>query len=319
MTDVEALARTLSRLMVQGDRLSALAQLKASAPTIKLGQRQRLVNSLQKEIRERAEIDTQALAAALADLVPTEPTSVSTLPAGVPTPGGSVDYTAPTPTLAAVSAAATSAAAPATLQPASSPPQRNEAAVYHIFGDSHTHVLAALECSTHAILVYPFVAGSAMGLRRADSRSGYRTALEADLARVGHEDGVVFKFGQVDVDFVYYLKLAEQPGLHFNSFAADSIAKCAPSPQWAASLTARELLPGGRAATHTRRTTGCCSQIPGLRPRCHRGAREARREPQALLPHDAAPNGGNRPASTRVALHAPLHVRHDGRSRAMGS
>eukprot|EP00966_Prymnesium_polylepis_P318871 7364561-Prymnesium_polylepis.2 len=182
--ELAALSTELAGLVEQGDRLAALSSLKTALPALKLGRRQLLVNGLQKELRESQAIDVRALAAALADLMPFD----------ADTPG------------------------------ATASPSARVRTVYHIFGDSHTHVLAALHCDSHAVFAYPFVAGSAMGLRHAASRSGYRTALEADLEHVGPEDGVVFKFGQVDVDFVYYLKLVDNPTLGFDDFTADSVA-----------------------------------------------------------------------------------------------
>ena len=59
---------------------------------------------------------------------------------------------------------------------------------------------AAADCcspSSQAVLSYPFVAGSAMGLARLDSHSGYRRVLEDALRFVGPQDIVAFKFGQV--------------------------------------------------------------------------------------------------------------------------
>ena len=64
-----------------------------------------------------------------------------------------------------------------------------------------------------------------MGLRHADSITGYREALEGDLYATRPTDLIVLKFGQVDCDFVYYLKLADKPGLDFEAFAADSVSK----------------------------------------------------------------------------------------------
>lgn len=187
------LSRVICLLLEQGDRVAALSQLK-SRTSMKLGTRQRLVNDLQKELRERGATDMNSLAgttlAALSGSDP--PDGADTVAIGTPH----------RPLPAAVGSTA-----------------------IHIFGDSHTHVLAGLECEAHAVFAYPFVAGSAMGLRRADSRSGYRTCLEVDLRQVSAGDTVVFKFGQVDLDFVYYLKLVEDPNLSFDAFAADSVGK----------------------------------------------------------------------------------------------
>ena len=177
---VKELAQSIALLVEQNDRLAALAQLKA-IPTLKLGQRQKCVNGLFRELRECKQIDISALASALmAETCSTDLSEAADL---------------------------------------------REVTVLHIFGDSHTHALAALQCSSHAIFAYPFVAGSAMGLRHADSRSGYRHVLDAGLASVPRAEHVAFKFGQVDVDFVFYLKLVRDPSLSFEAFAADSVSK----------------------------------------------------------------------------------------------
>ena len=96
-----------------------------------------------------------------------------------------------------------------------------------IFGDSHANTFITIESSGGAapLIGYPFTAGSAMGLRHADSITGYREALEGDLYATRPTDLIVLKFGQVDCDFVYYLKLADKPGLDFAAFAADSVSK----------------------------------------------------------------------------------------------
>ena len=96
-----------------------------------------------------------------------------------------------------------------------------------VFGDSHANTFITIESSGGAapLIGYPFTAGSAMGLRHADSITGYREALEGDLYATRPTDLIVLKFGQVDCDFVYYLKLADKPGLDFAAFAADSVSK----------------------------------------------------------------------------------------------
>ena len=63
------LARTLATLLEQNDRIGALSLLKSDAPTLKLGQRQRLVNDCSKAQRERGHVDVEALARSLADLM----------------------------------------------------------------------------------------------------------------------------------------------------------------------------------------------------------------------------------------------------------
>ena len=93
-----------------------------------------------------------------------------------------------------------------------------------IFGDSHANSFISFD-SSPPILAYPYTAGSAMGLRHADSITGYRLALEGDLAETKPSDAVILKFGQVDCDFVYYLKWIDNPSLTFDAFATDSVSK----------------------------------------------------------------------------------------------
>ncbi|EOD23201.1 hypothetical protein EMIHUDRAFT_447872 [Emiliania huxleyi CCMP1516] len=64
-----------------------------------------------------------------------------------------------------------------------------------------------------------------MGLAREDSHSGYRAALLDDLRRVPRGDSVVLKFGQVDCDFVYYLKLVHDASLTFEAHLARSVER----------------------------------------------------------------------------------------------
>lgn len=97
--------------------------------------------------------------------------------------------------------------------------------VLKLFGDSHVNTFITIESTAGVLIAHPYTAGSAMGLRHADSISGYRRALEFDLRGTQTSDGLVLKFGQVDVDFVYYLKWVDDPSLAFDAFAADSVAK----------------------------------------------------------------------------------------------
>uniref|UniRef100_A0A7S0P1N4 Uncharacterized protein n=1 Tax=Calcidiscus leptoporus TaxID=127549 RepID=A0A7S0P1N4_9EUKA len=62
-----------------------------------------------------------------------------------------------------------------------------------------------------------------MGLANARSHSGYRQVVLRQLQSVRRHDVVILKFGQVDIEFVYYLKLVEQPALTFADFARQSI------------------------------------------------------------------------------------------------
>lgn len=163
-------------LVRAGERLAALARLKA-AGVCNIGQRQQLVNQLQKHVRDGAKVDIVQLSKSI----------ISSSIAG--------------------------------------PPLAQAHRAVHIFGDSHTHTLVSLEHDSHLVLAYPFVAGSAMGLQRSDSRAKYGAVLERDLSTVPSADHVVLKFGQVDIDFVYYLKLVDQPELPFDAFARDSVRK----------------------------------------------------------------------------------------------
>lgn len=206
-----SLAPSVARLVQQSDRLRALRELKC-AGIDNLAQRQRIVNDLQRQFRERGTIDTDALAEALAAL------RVRSIEPSQTSDDGSSSETAGRP----ARGSAATIAEHASTQPAVLEPHPRK---IHIFGDSHTHVFAAVECSAHAILAYPFVAGSAMGLNHSNSRSGYRGVLERDLLSVGPTEVVAFKFGQVDIDFVYYLKLVDTPALSFDAFAADSVVK----------------------------------------------------------------------------------------------
>jgi hypothetical protein len=99
--------------------------------------------------------------------------------------------------------------------------------VVKLFADSHANTFISIEASEHApqIIAYPYTAGSAMGLRHADSITGYRGAIESDLLNTRPDELLVFKFGQVDCDFVYYLKWIKDPTLVFETFAADAVHK----------------------------------------------------------------------------------------------
>ena len=95
-----------------------------------------------------------------------------------------------------------------------------------LFGDSHANTFISI---TPNIIAFPFTAGSAMGLRKLGSISGYRRVLEESLmeyaCKSAMDTTICFKFGQVDVDHVFYLKLAQNPELSFKKFAEDSVTK----------------------------------------------------------------------------------------------
>ena len=123
--------------------------------------------------------------------------------------------------------AATPGPATAVFEDSSTERQPPPFSVVKIFGDSHANTFISLEATDarQRMLAYPYTAGSAMGLRHADSITGYRSALEGDLHETQSSDAIVLKFGQVDCDFVYYLKRAEDQTLTFDAFAADAVAK----------------------------------------------------------------------------------------------
>lgn len=112
-----------------------------------------------------------------------------------------------------------------------SPPRQSPTATFQrikVFGDSHVNTFISVHAVDGGVplLAYPYTAGSAMGLRHADSITGYRTAIESDVKRgLAANDAIVLKFGQVDCDFVYFLKLADNPSLDFDTFAQDSVRK----------------------------------------------------------------------------------------------
>jgi len=99
-----------------------------------------------------------------------------------------------------------------------------------LFGDSHANTFISVEpavpgADSPTIIAYPYTAGSAMGLHHCDSITGYREALIGDLRGTQPGEAVVLKFGQVDCDFVYYLKWVEDQSLAFEAFAAASVRK----------------------------------------------------------------------------------------------
>lgn len=204
------LARALATLMERKDRLGALTLLKTEAPTLKLGQRQRIVNECAKAQRERGSVDEAALARSLADLMD----GVEGIQLGASGAGAA----GPSDTLGQPSSAASGG-------PASSSDESRRPWTVRLYGDSHANTFTSVESDEYRFLAHPFTGSSAMGLRHVDSISSARTALERDLRSLGDCELVAFKFGQVDADFVYYLKLARQPELSFADFAADSVHK----------------------------------------------------------------------------------------------
>jgi hypothetical protein len=90
---------------------------------------------------------------------------------------------------------------------------------YHLFGDSH------IDCINHKdIQKYPLPASSAMGLNNPKSVSGYQEIFLNLYNTIDKEDKVMLKFGQVDTEFVYYIKLTDKE-ISFEDFAISSIDK----------------------------------------------------------------------------------------------
>ena len=90
---------------------------------------------------------------------------------------------------------------------------------YHLFGDSH------IDCINHKdIQKYPLPASSAMGLNNPNSVSGYQETFLNLYNKINKEDKVMLKFGQVDTEFVYYIKLTDKE-ISFEEFAISSIDK----------------------------------------------------------------------------------------------
>ncbi len=100
-----------------------------------------------------------------------------------------------------------------------------------LFGDSHTGICLAVEPRTYTLTACSYPGCSAMGLHHRTSVSRYRDVVDADVAAVvrravsaggrrersggGAQPVLALKFGQVDVEFVYYLKAVDNPSLTF--------------------------------------------------------------------------------------------------------
>ena len=91
--------------------------------------------------------------------------------------------------------------------------------MYHLFGDSHINCI-----KNKNIIKYEFPAGSAMGLNNKNSISKYNQKIISLYKNIPKTDSVMFKFGQVDTEFVYYIKLYKQD-INFYDFAKDSVEK----------------------------------------------------------------------------------------------
>ena len=90
---------------------------------------------------------------------------------------------------------------------------------YHLFGDSHIHII-----NHEDIQKYQLTAGSAMGLNNPKSISGYQETILNAYNKIQKDDKIMLKFGQVDTEFVYYIKLSDK-NILFDEFAIDSINK----------------------------------------------------------------------------------------------
>ena len=90
---------------------------------------------------------------------------------------------------------------------------------YHLFGDSH------IDCINHKdIQKYPLHAASAMGLNNPKSVSGYQETFLILYNKINKDNKVMLKFGQVDTEFVYYIKLTDK-NISFKEFSISSIDK----------------------------------------------------------------------------------------------
>ena len=90
---------------------------------------------------------------------------------------------------------------------------------YHLFGDSH------IECINNKNLIkHQFTACSSMGLNNPKSISGSQKKILSIYSKISKDDLVMMKFGQVDTEFVYYIKLTNKH-LSFEEFAIDSVNK----------------------------------------------------------------------------------------------
>ena len=90
---------------------------------------------------------------------------------------------------------------------------------FHLFGDSH------IECINHINLIkHQLTACSSMGLNNPKSLSGSQEHFLSIYSKISKNDIVMMKFGQVDTEFVYYIKLTKKY-LSFEEFALDSVNK----------------------------------------------------------------------------------------------
>ena len=71
-----------------------------------------------------------------------------------------------------------------------------------------------------------YEAGSAMGLNKKKSTLKYNEKILNDIKTLDLTNNkIALKFGQVDTEFAYYLKLIKNKDLKFEDFAKDSVNK----------------------------------------------------------------------------------------------
>ena len=97
-----------------------------------------------------------------------------------------------------------------------------------ILSDSHGLALSHSICNSNVKCDYElhqYPACSAMGLNNENSRSGYRHTILNMLQHNNRNDKIIFKFGQVDVDFVYHYKCLNNSVTNIKTFSEESIHK----------------------------------------------------------------------------------------------
>ena len=94
---------------------------------------------------------------------------------------------------------------------------------FHLFGDSHIGIINHKD-----IIKHQFNACSAMGLNNLSSISGYRKKFLNLYNNIPKNEKIMLKFGQVDTEFVYYLKLTKKyiSFLEFAQYSIDKFKKC---------------------------------------------------------------------------------------------
>ena len=90
---------------------------------------------------------------------------------------------------------------------------------YYLLGDSNI-----LNIKNKNIIKKPFISSSAMGLSNSNSITKANKRF-VKIFRKNKNNIKILKFGQVDVEFIYYLKLLKNNNLKFTTFAKNSIQK----------------------------------------------------------------------------------------------